>query len=226
MRGGAADPRGIRDRGAFGDAGPVDQPRPRAVIRRIALPGRERRQDRGPRRGAHRMGLLQDLQAVRLGVGGHRGGVRGGQEPEPGEDHLGRLAGAGERRRLRHRNCHLLLGAPPWVSFPQPPRSGSNSTPSSILSNRRTKLRNIIQNKSRFSMSGYFIKCRISSRGRRCPVDSCQPSEGAAGRSRAVEAEVRGAGAEDVDVLLPGGLGRRDAEYSSLAMTCLRPVGD
>lgn len=78
---GAAGPAQVIAGGALGHLGPVDQPRGRAVIRvrRIAPAGGERAQDPGPGRGADRVGLLEALQAVSLGLGGHGGGVRGGQ---------------------------------------------------------------------------------------------------------------------------------------------------
>ena len=102
-------PRGVRHRGALGDPGPVDQPRPRAVIRirAVPLPGGERRQDPGPRRGAHRVDLLQRLQALRLGLGRHRGGVGGGQVAHRGLQHAQRLGGARGRRNGAHL-AHLL----------------------------------------------------------------------------------------------------------------------
>ena len=110
MRGRPADPRGVADRGAPGGLGPVDQPPPRAVIRirAVPLPGGERGQHRRPRRGAYRMGLLQHLQAGRLGLGGHRGGIRRGQVAQPGADHLHRLAGGG--RGGTHLGRHLPPG--------------------------------------------------------------------------------------------------------------------
>ena len=109
MRGRPPGPRGVRHRSALGDPGSVDQPRRRAVIRvrGITLPGGERGQDRGPRRGAHRGGLLEHLQAPGLGLRRHRGGVRGGQVAQPRVHHVHRLARAGEGRDRIH------LGPPP-----------------------------------------------------------------------------------------------------------------
>ena len=113
MGGGAAGPGGVGDGGALGDAGAVDQPGPRAVVRvsGVSLPGGERGQDGGAGGGAHGSRLFEDLQALRLGLSGHCGGVRGGQEPQSRAHGLGCLPGAGERGRGGHRGCHLLPGA-------------------------------------------------------------------------------------------------------------------
>ena len=102
---GAAGPAQMAAGGALGHPGPVDQPRRRAVVRvgGIALTSGERGQVPGTGRGADRVGLLEALQALSLRLGGQRGGVRGGQVPQAGEDLVHRLGGAGGVRKGLHR---------------------------------------------------------------------------------------------------------------------------
>ena len=110
MRGGPADPRGVGRRGTSGDPGLVDQPGSGAVVRvrAVSLAGGERRQYRSPRSGAYRGGPLEHLQAPRLGLRRHRGGVRVGQVLQPRVHHVHRLVGAGKRWRGLHPGRHLL----------------------------------------------------------------------------------------------------------------------
>ncbi len=107
-----ADPHGVRDGRAPGHAGPADQPGPRAVVRvgRVALPGAERAQDRGPRRGQDRAGLLR---AAGLLPGRQRGRVGGGGvvQPGAGHGHGHGLSGAGEDRDGSHRGARLPPGS-------------------------------------------------------------------------------------------------------------------
>ena len=107
---GTAGPAQMTAGGALGHLRPVNQPRRRAVVRvgRIALAGGERGQVPGPGRGADRVGLLEALQALSLGLGGQRGRVRGGQVPQPGEDLVHRLGSAGGVGKSLHRVPHLL----------------------------------------------------------------------------------------------------------------------
>ena len=104
VRAGPPGPRGIPDRGAPGDPGAVHQPRQHAVIRigRIPLPGGERGQEAGPRRRGDRLGLLQAVQALGLGLGGELGRIGGRQVRQPGLHHLHRLADTGEDRGAAH----------------------------------------------------------------------------------------------------------------------------
>ena len=108
MGSGTPRPRGMPGRRAPGDPGLVHQPRPRAVIRirAVPLPGGKRRQHRGPRRRAHRIGLLQHPQAPGLGLGPQLRRVRGGQPAQPRVHHLHRLTRRG--RGSTH------LGPPPF----------------------------------------------------------------------------------------------------------------
>ena len=102
---GAAGPAQVAAGGALGYLGPVDQPRRRAVVRvgGIPLASGERGQVPGPGRGADRVGLLEALQALSLGLDGQRGRVRGGQVPQAGEDLVHRLGGAGGVGKGLHR---------------------------------------------------------------------------------------------------------------------------
>ena len=101
-------PGGVPDGGAAGDAGAVDQPGHRAVVpvAGVALPGGERGQEPGPRRGRDRGVLLQFAQALGLGRGGELGGVGGGQVAQPGADHVQRLTGI-----CRGRCTHLVTSS-------------------------------------------------------------------------------------------------------------------
>ena len=114
--GGAPDPGGVRDGGALGDPGLVDQPGGGAVVAvvAVALPGGERAQQRGPGGGADRVGLLQGQQAPGLFLGGQLGGIRRGQERQPGPDHRGGLGRAGYCREYGHRDVTSLR--PGWQS--------------------------------------------------------------------------------------------------------------
>ena len=105
----AAGPAQVPAGRALGHLRAVDQPGSRAVVRvvGVTLPGGERGQDPGPRRGGDRVGLLQALQALGLGLGGQGGGVGGGQVAQAGQDHIRRLGGAG-----RSGDIHLVLTSP------------------------------------------------------------------------------------------------------------------
>jgi hypothetical protein len=109
MRRGAAGPAHMTAGRARGDPGVVDQPGGGAVVRvgGVAVPGGERGQDPGPRGGGDRVAVLQRLQAFSLGVGGQRGGVQGGQVPQPGQDHVRRLGGG-----RGSGDAHLVLTSP------------------------------------------------------------------------------------------------------------------
>ena len=95
MRGRPLGPRAVPDGGAAGDPGAVDQPGHRAVVPVPggSLPGGERGQEPGPRRGQGRGVLFEFAQALGLGRGGELGGVGGGQVPQPGADHVECLTG-------------------------------------------------------------------------------------------------------------------------------------
>jgi len=88
----------------------VHQPGAGAVIRvgAVAFPDGERGQERRPRRGGDRVGLLQPSQALGLGLRGELGRVGGGQVAQRGTRRLDRLADAGEGRGCTHLG-HLLL---------------------------------------------------------------------------------------------------------------------
>src|SRR6185312_12562643 len=73
----------------------------------VALAGGERGQERRPRGGGGRVGLLQAPQARGLGLIRQLGGVRGGEVPQRGARHVHRLAGAGEGRGCAHRVTSL-----------------------------------------------------------------------------------------------------------------------
>src|SRR6185437_9663365 len=68
-----------------------------------ALAGAERAQDRGPRRGAYRIGPLQHPQAPGLLLGRHRRGIGRRQVAHRGRQHLQRLVGAARRHHAAHR---------------------------------------------------------------------------------------------------------------------------
>jgi hypothetical protein len=87
--------------------GAVDQPGGGAVVGvlGVALPGGEGAQEPGPGGRRDRVGPLEGLQALGLGLGGQGGGVGGGQVAQPVEDHLERLLGIGG-------SGHLVLTSP------------------------------------------------------------------------------------------------------------------
>ena len=111
MGGGPLGPGGVAGGGAAGDPGLVHQPGPRAVIRilGVALADGERGQERGPHRGADRVGPLQPAQALGLGLRRLRGRVGGGQIGQAGQHHVHRFADAGESRGFGgvHLGCLL-----------------------------------------------------------------------------------------------------------------------
>jgi hypothetical protein len=104
MRHHPLSPCGMCHRDDLGDAGFVDQPGSRTVIRIRAVPlaRGERAQDRGPGSRHDRVGPLHHLQGLGLGLGGHPGRVGVGHEPQPGLNGRHCIGDAGKRRNRVH----------------------------------------------------------------------------------------------------------------------------
>ena len=109
MRPGPVRPRGMGGGRAAGDPGLVHQPGPRAVIRvgGVALARGERGQERRPRRGGDRVGLLQPPQARGLGLG-----VRAARRPRRRGTPARRAPSRSPRRRWRRPGL-CPSGSPP-----------------------------------------------------------------------------------------------------------------
>ena len=106
---GPPGPGQVGGRGTLGDPEPGGQPGLGAVagVFVVALPVGERPQYLRPRRGLQRVGLLQDLQQLRLRAGRQLRRVQRGQVTQPAADRFGDGGRAGEFWAGIHRGVHL-----------------------------------------------------------------------------------------------------------------------